>query len=948
MSAKRDAAFIAVKELYFNEELDDRLYPSRAREDLRELAPEHEKQEKLTKADEYDVKIPDIISKGWESHLGYLVVFKIESLDGSVERVLDLGMVLPASLPLEALDTFENQFGKQRCKVHSKMSYQALNFEELMPQVLSFQKVLLDALLRTITNQYVDFIYLFVPLKDKQLLWDGIEKFDSVDNFLDKAKLEESHNSKWASEAKLPTSRLSGINRVQPESDLSHDFKELFARHGQDLVVGDKAYYDRKYQVLDIITETNPLTTPATGFDSVAELYTQRLKITAQIEENQPVLVAKLLPHIYQSGRQQESSATVNLHLIPQFCRPFPIGVAVITESAAYLPLIVRSFHHRLLTLEIQDRLCLGDVTHRNLFQMAFIASSARSFANYQRLEFLGDAFLKMHLSLHIFSESPGKNEGWLTRTRSLMEKNTYLKVQGIAHNFQHAIMADALSRKSWWPPLYGKKTRPLSTKTIADTVESVIGAGAISKGVFGGAAAVRAIYGTSFQTDWANYVVGLRGKETSAGITMAYDGASIISKRSPQRVADKLEAMVGYRFQEPEWAMEALTHASALDMISSGSCYQRLEFLGDAVLGYVIARKLYDLNDSYTPAKLSEYRSELVNNQFLAVVAFQMGLTKMLQHSSSTLASALADFGEQLANVHRGSRDSKVERGMFWHQMPIAPKAAGDVFESLIGAVTVDSGGDIQVVEQIIDKVLFTKWWPIIVKSASGGRVSTEAIESNWLKDIFVAIAACKCKMITIKCEPKPNASEFVCKIAQHDTILAETEGSSKKAAKRQAAAQALPKIRIIMSGEQTCPCTVEAAKSAETVEAVNGTHVANGVEPVVKELVARSVELMDGVIPSTPEVINTSVQPEEVNTTPATLKELLAASVEVTEEGEIVPTIDENGELLADVDDATSYAGSEDEKEAVNDIASKRKRAVPDDFEDDDVNIKKVRTES
>lgn len=57
----------------------------------------------------------------------------------------------------------------------------------------------------------------------------------------------------------------------------------------------------------------------------------------------------------------------------------------------------------------------------------------------------------------------------------------------------------------------------------------------------------------------------------------------------------DRFEQLIGYRFHQRAYLIQAFTHASYSNNTIT-DCYQRLEFLGDAVLDYVITRYLYEV----------------------------------------------------------------------------------------------------------------------------------------------------------------------------------------------------------------------------------------------------------------------------------------------------------------------------------------------------------------
>ena len=97
----------------------------------------------------------------------------------------------------------------------------------------------------------------------------------------------------------------------------------------------------------------------------------------------------------------------------------------------------------------------------------------------------------------------------------------------------------------------------------------------------------------------------------------------------------ERLEKKLGLRFNEPELLKRALTHRSA-DSINN----ERLEFLGDSVLGFVIAECLYEKFAVADEGVLSRLRSALVNQTTLAQLARRLNLGDYLILGSGELKS--------------------------------------------------------------------------------------------------------------------------------------------------------------------------------------------------------------------------------------------------------------------------------------------------------------------
>ena len=69
---------------------------------------------------------------------------------------------------------------------------------------------------------------------------------------------------------------------------------------------------------------------------------------------------------------------------------------------------------------------------------------------------------------------------------------------------------------------------------------------------------------------------------------------AALFGRRSRRLNADLPASILGYRFRDTDLLREALTHRSYANSVSDHPTYERLEFLGDSVLGLVVAKNLF------------------------------------------------------------------------------------------------------------------------------------------------------------------------------------------------------------------------------------------------------------------------------------------------------------------------------------------------------------------
>jgi ribonuclease-3 len=115
------------------------------------------------------------------------------------------------------------------------------------------------------------------------------------------------------------------------------------------------------------------------------------------------------------------------------------------------------------------------------------------------------------------------------------------------------------------------------------------------------------------------------------------------------------LEERIGYRFLRATLYETALTHSSHYNenRNTSSGCNERLEFLGDSVLGFLAAEYLYDKYEDKTEGELTRMRASLVCETSLAAVARVLGLSDALRlgkgeemsggrHRASLLADAV------------------------------------------------------------------------------------------------------------------------------------------------------------------------------------------------------------------------------------------------------------------------------------------------------------------
>lgn len=109
----------------------------------------------------------------------------------------------------------------------------------------------------------------------------------------------------------------------------------------------------------------------------------------------------------------------------------------------------------------------------------------------------------------------------------------------------------------------------------------------------------------------------------------------------------DKLSKTIGYTFRNPDLLQMAMSHRSV-----DGTNYERLEFLGDSILNFLMAEALFLKYPTAQEGDLSRLRASFVKGETLAEVARELGLGQYLRLGAGELKSGGRDRSSILADV--------------------------------------------------------------------------------------------------------------------------------------------------------------------------------------------------------------------------------------------------------------------------------------------------------
>ena len=120
------------------------------------------------------------------------------------------------------------------------------------------------------------------------------------------------------------------------------------------------------------------------------------------------------------------------------------------------------------------------------------------------------------------------------------------------------------------------------------------------------------------------------------------------------EELLHQCQRMLGYTFKNHVLLKEALTHASIAD--SRKESNERLEFLGDSVLGLVVCHRLYELFPDYLEGDLTKLKSAVVSRSTCAAIANRIGLTDLI-----LVGKGMSGRNERPASLAAGALESVI-----------------------------------------------------------------------------------------------------------------------------------------------------------------------------------------------------------------------------------------------------------------------------------------------
>lgn len=215
----------------------------------------------------------------------------------------------------------------------------------------------------------------------------------------------------------------------------------------------------------------------------------------------------------------------------------------------------------------------------------------------------------------------------------------------------------------------------------------------------------------------------------------------------------DELEKILDYKFTNRHLLLPAITHSSLVT--EKKTTYDRMEFLGDAVVSLVVSEYLYRAENNYSEGEMTEIKSKVVSRQSMMYAGRRLRLDEFLR-------------------VDSGLANSK----------SVAGSLTSDAYEAVVGAIYLDSG--LEPAREFVLRTLGKELSEAEVDSALSG-----------FKSIFQELLQMHCNQKPeyhiVESAGPPHDRWFKAEVFAQGVVRGEGWGKTKKTAEKNAAREAI-----------------------------------------------------------------------------------------------------------------------------------------------------------
>lgn len=432
-----------------------------------------------------------------------------------------------------------------------------------------------------------------------------------------------------------------------------------------------------------------------------------------------------------------------------------------------FMPALLDTLERRLVAARLCETI-LGGIQFETLDHVvtALTTPNARPRSNYQRYEFFGDSVLKHLISCQVFFQHGNWQEHELTRSRDQLVQNHRLTRAALRIGLDAFIIDRRTGLRRYNVPLISEKSqhvprgRDISSKTLADVIEALIGAAYVDGGlVLAQQCIKRLLPEIALQTlpPCPSFRPRLH--------PIPEHGVDHILKRS-----------LGYTFRNETLLEEALTHPSCGHPSTTGN-YQRLEFLGDAVLDMVTVDHFVRHSTEIPQGQMTLIKHAVCNGNLLAFFCLEMGLWRFMLFKNPSIKTSQDTVFNRYLSL-RGQISQCIKHGTQYPWQDLSElnpeKHFSDVIESLLGAIFVDSGCDLSACEMFLERIGWSRYLQ---------RILDIRIDVTHPKNAVQMLSKSLAVFSITRSKNEDGEAAYYCAVHVRDTRIAVVRGCSCRA---------------------------------------------------------------------------------------------------------------------------------------------------------------------
>ena len=259
------------------------------------------------------------------------------------------------------------------------------------------------------------------------------------------------------------------------------------------------------------------------------------------------------------------------------------------------------------------------------------------------------------------------------------------------------------------------------------------------------------------------------------------------------QTKLDRAQEILDWRFENTQYLLSAITHPSATEGRAVKFSYERLEFLGDSILGALVANEAFHRFPDLDEGGLTRIKVALVSGASLSEVAEKLGFADIIVFGSSETGTGRRGLHSALENV----------------------------YEAVVAALYLDGG--VEVAASFVERTLIPKMSLSLAREPENPKSALqEKLQEGGITPTYKLVET----------QGPPHDRTFVAQVYAGDKGLARGVGRTKKEAESQAAKTTLARLSeffgIGLSDEQQAEKAAEKAARAEEKAATRAAKAA------------------------------------------------------------------------------------------------------------------------